>query len=349
MDNLLDSGYPPLAQVGRPAGDDIPLLRVRQLQKRYALRGARSWTGRQPTRSLEAVDGVDLDIQRGDVCCIVGESGCGKSTLARLIMGLTRPSHGEVHYDGKRIDHLGTAQRRPYRRRMQMIFQDPYASLNPRLSVRSMLEEPLRVYHRDWTRGRIREAVEALMADLGMSPEWGSRHAHEFSGGQRQRIAIARALILNPEFVVADEPVSSLDVSVQAQVLNLLAEIQTKRQLTFVMITHDLAVVEHFATRVAVMYRGTLCEISDPATLFSSPRHPYTHALLAAMPRIDDDRNCRPLPEAGVAASSMPGCAFSDRCPYATTRCRREAPALVELDNAADRWVACHGVEEKRL
>lgn len=345
-----------LQTLGRAADVPSPLLRIRGLHKRFALKPQRllpwSFDRRsriRPPETIDAVNGVDLDIQRGDALCVVGESGCGKSTLARLIMGLLSLSDGEIHYDGRRIDRLSARQWQPFRRRMQMIFQNPYASLNPRMSVRSALEEPIRFHHPDWTSSRIGERVDSLMADVGIDSGWGDRFAHEFSGGQRQRIAIARALSVDPEFIVADEPVSALDVSVQAQVLNLMADAQAARRLTYLFITHDLAVVEHFATRVAVMYAGTLCELADADALFSRPRHPYTQALLAANPRLDDTHPVRFAlrGEASMPIQTPAGCVFRERCPHADARCERESPDLRAVGD--DHRIACHAVEEGRL
>lgn len=345
-----------LETLGRAADTPEPLVSIRRLRKRFALHPERLLPWRFDKRQrgwrrerIHAVNGVDLDIQRGDALCVVGESGCGKSTLARLIMGLMAPSDGEVHYDGRRIDQLNARQWQLFRRRMQMIFQNPYASLNPRLSVRQALEEPVRIHHPDWHRDRVEAKVEALMADVGIDSGWGDRFAHEFSGGQRQRIAIARALSVDPEFIVADEPVSALDVSVQAQVLNLMMDAQASHRLTYLFITHDLAVVEHFATRVAVMYLGTICELGDADTLFARPRHPYTRALLAASPRLDDafPGRLRLSGELSMPLQAPSGCVFRDRCPHANQRCREVKPTPITLDR--DHQVACHAVEEGRI
>src|SRR5690606_3815974 len=214
--------------------------------------------------------------------CVVGESGCGKSTVARTVMGLLSPSAGKIHYEGRRIDNLERKASLPYRRKMQMIFQNPYASLNPRMTIQQTLEEPIRFHHPEWSATEVRDKIHEVMHSVGIDPDWGSRFGHEFSGGQRQRMAIARALAVDPEFIVADEPISALDVSIQAQVLNLLMDAQESRGLTYLFITHDLAVVEHFGTRVAVMYLGRVCELADTKTLFATPRHPYTQALLIA-------------------------------------------------------------------
>ncbi|WP_458525805.1 ABC transporter ATP-binding protein [Onishia taeanensis] len=331
-------------------------MEIRNLHKRFSLSGdfleQLKFKGGKLVREQEhvhAINGVDLDIRRGEALCVVGESGCGKSTVARTVMGLLAPSQGEIRYDGERIDNLSTKELLPYRRRMQMIFQNPYASLNPRMTIQQTLEEPIRLHHPDWSKERVRDQVRDVMASVGIDPDWGSRFGHEFSGGQRQRIAIARALAVDPEFIVADEPISALDVSIQAQVLNLMMEAQQQRNLTYLFITHDLAVVEHFGTRVAVMYLGMVCEIAPTGTLFAKPRHPYTQALLSAIPRLEDDRpaHIRLQGEVPTPVKLPSGCVFHGRCPHANARCRQEVPALIDVEDGAR--VACHGVEEGRL
>lgn len=333
-----------------------PLMEIRNLYKRFSLSGdfleQLKFKGGKLVREQEhvhAINGIDIDIRRGEALCVVGESGCGKSTVARTVMGLLSPSKGEIHYDGQRIDHLSAKELLPFRRRMQMIFQNPYASLNPRMTIQQTLEEPIRLHHPDWSKERVRDQVRDVMDSVGIDPDWGSRFGHEFSGGQRQRIAIARALAVDPEFIVADEPISALDVSIQAQVLNLMMEAQQQRNLTYLFITHDLAVVEHFGTRVAVMYLGMVCEIAPTGTLFAKPRHPYTQALLSAIPRLEDDRpqHIRLQGEVPTPVNLPPGCVFHGRCPHANERCRQEVPALIDVEDGAR--VACHGVEEGRL
>lgn len=332
------------------------LVDIRGLEKRFDLSGGLleqiSFKGGRFHRKQEAVhaiNGVDLQVQKGEALCVVGESGCGKSTVARTVMGLLSPSAGEIHYDGQRIDHLDGKEVLPYRRKMQMIFQNPYASLNPRMTIQQTLEEPIRFHQPDASESQIRDKVQDVMESVGIDPDWGSRFGHEFSGGQRQRIAIARALAVDPEFIVADEPISALDVSIQAQVLNLLMEAQESRNLTYLFITHDLAVVEHFGTRVAVMYLGRVCELADTRTLFSTPRHPYTQALLSAIPKLEDDRpnHIRLQGEVPTPVQLPSGCVFHGRCPYADDRCRQEIPQLIATDGGAQ--VACHAVEEGRL
>lgn len=332
------------------------LVDIRGLEKKFDLSGGLleqiSFKGGRFHRKQEAVhaiNGVDLQVQKGEALCVVGESGCGKSTVARTVMGLLSPSAGEIHYDGQRIDHLDGKEVLPYRRKMQMIFQNPYASLNPRMTIQQTLEEPIRFHQPDASESQIRDKVHDVMASVGIDLDWGSRFGHEFSGGQRQRIAIARALAVDPEFIVADEPISALDVSIQAQVLNLLMEAQESRNLTYLFITHDLAVVEHFGTRVAVMYLGRVCELADTRTLFNTPRHPYTQALLSAIPKLEDDRpnHIRLQGEVPTPVQLPSGCVFHGRCPYADDRCRQEIPQLIATDGGAQ--VACHAVEEGRL
>ena len=332
------------------------LVDIRGLEKKFDLSGGLleqiSFKGGRFHRKQEAVyaiNGVDLQVQKGEALCVVGESGCGKSTVARTVMGLLSPSAGEIHYDGQRIDNLDGKEVLPYRRKMQMIFQNPYASLNPRMTIQQTLEEPIRFHQPDASESQIRDKVQDVMESVGIDPDWGSRFGHEFSGGQRQRIAIARALAVDPEFIVADEPISALDVSIQAQVLNLLMEAQESRNLTYLFITHDLAVVEHFGTRVAVMYLGRVCELADTRTLFNTPRHPYTQALLSAIPKLEDDRpnHIRLQGEVPTPVQLPSGCVFHGRCPYADDRCRQQIPQLIATDGGAQ--VACHAVEEGRL
>ena len=297
---------------------------------------------------VHALNGVSLAVERGEAFCLVGESGCGKTTLGRTIMGLTRPTQGDVRSDGEVISGLGHSDMRPYRRRMQMIFQNPYASLNPRLTIQSTLEEPLQFHRPDLSDTQVREQTIEVMSSVGNDPAWGTRYPHEFSGGQRQRISIARALMVDPKFIVADEPVSALDVSIQAQVLNLLMKVRAERDLTYLFITHDLSVVEHFGTRVAVMYLGTVCELTTPKALFEEPHHPYSQLLLSAIPKIGR-KNFKPVKVPGEVPSpiNLPtGCVFHGRCPHANERCAKEVPVLKQ---SGDRSVACHAVEEGRL
>ena len=333
-----------------------PLLRVERLVKHFDISGGfldqLHWEKgrlrrRRPT--VKAVNDVSFTIGQGETFSVVGESGCGKSTLARTVIGLYPPNSGAVYYGSDRIDHLSAKHMLPFRAKMQMIFQDPYASLNPRKTVRQTLEEPVLFHHRDMSVGQVRDRVADVMRQVGVDPAWSGRFPHEFSGGQRQRISIARALTVNPAFIVADEPVSALDVSIQAQILNLLMEMQQRLDLTYLFISHDLGVVRHISTRVAVMYLGTLCELADTATLFSIPRHPYTQALLRAIPRLGEKarRHVRLTGEVPTPIDLPAGCVFHGRCPHADARCRREIPALTRLENGTR--VACHGVSEGRL
>jgi peptide/nickel transport system ATP-binding protein len=298
---------------------------------------------------IKAVDDVTLTIERGETLGLVGESGCGKSTVGRAILRLYEPTGGRIVFDGQDITHLGEAELRPLRRRMQMVFQDPFASLNPRHSVGRMVGEPLRVH--GLARGRsARKRVSELLEIVGLPTDAASRYPHEFSGGQRQRIGLARSLALNPDFIVADEPVSALDVSIQAQIINLLENLQHEFELTYLFIAHDLAVVRHISDRIAVMYLGVIVEISPADELYDDPLHPYTISLLSAVPIPDPvvERERETILLAGdlpSPANPPPACRFHTRCPYVQeTRCRDEVPPLREL--APGHVVACHWAEE---
>jgi peptide/nickel transport system ATP-binding protein len=299
--------------------------------------------------TLKAVDGVDFSIGRGETFSLVGESGCGKSTVARVVVGLYRPSRGRVLIDGVDMASLKTRRaQRPVRRRLQMIFQDPYASLNPRWRVRDIIAEPLRTHGIATSPRALATRVDMLLEQVKLAPADGDKYPHEFSGGQRQRISIARALAATPDFLICDEPTSALDVSVQAQILNLMKDLQRELGLTYLFISHNLAVVYHVSTTVAVMYLGRLVELADTATLFAAPRHPYTRLLLATIPDLAMTGRRRE-PVAGEVPNPIappPGCAFHPRCPYANDRCKRERP---ELKPAGKTRVACHAVEEGRL
>lgn len=299
---------------------------------------------------VHAVNDVSFTVNKGEILSVVGESGCGKSTLARVVMGLYRPNSGEIYYGDKRIDELDDVSMLPYRKKMQMIFQDPYASLNPRMTVQQALEEPVKFHEPSISEVEVKEKVAYVMDQVGINPKWGSRYPHEFSGGQRQRVSIARALMVDPEFVVADEPISALDVSIQAQILNLLMDARDKFGLTYMMITHDLSVVEHVSTRVAVMYLGTLCEVTSAKNLFKEARHPYTQALLSAIPRLGSDggTHIKLKGEVPTPIKLPSGCVFHTRCLYADERCRREVPLLLSTDNG-EHHIACHAVEEGRV
>jgi peptide/nickel transport system ATP-binding protein len=333
-----------------------PLLELRNVEKRFALdqgyletiklRGGKLI---REKREVHAVNNVSLNVERGEAMCVVGESGCGKSTVARLIAGLLTPSAGQIHYDGMRIDDRSRHQMMPMRKKMQMIFQNPYASLNPRMTIQQALEEPVKYHTPSLSKSEVTEKVAEVMLSVGVDPSWSLRYPHEFSGGQRQRIAIARALTVNPEFIIADEPISALDVSIQAQVLNLMLEAKEQRGLTYLFITHDLSVVQHFGTRVAVLYLGTVCELADTATLFENPKHPYTKALLSAVPQLKDDgpSHIRLQGEIPTPINLPQGCPFESRCAYAKDRCRTEQPKPIQQPDGS--LVACHAVEEDRI
>ena len=296
-------------------------------------------------RLLRAVDGVSLAVPKGRTLSLVGESGCGKSTVARLAVGLYRPSGGQVMFDGRDLAEARAAS--DQRRRMQMIFQDPYASLNPRWRVRDIVAEPIRAFALLPNRAAEEARVAELLTQVGLSPLDGHKFPHEFSGGQRQRISIARALSSNPEFLVCDEPTSALDVSVQAQILNLMKELQSRMGLTYLFISHNLAVVRQVSDQIGVMYLGRIAELAPAESLFRRPRHPYTRALMEAIPDLDMTGRVR-IPVGGEVPSPInppTGCAFHPRCPLAGPRCKAERP---ELKPAGDAMVACHAVEEGR-
>lgn len=299
--------------------------------------------------TVKAVNDVSFVIMPQETLGVVGESGCGKSTLARAVLGLYPPNSGEIYYKNNRIDNLTPQKMLPFRKKMQMIFQDPYASLNPRMTVKRTLEEPAFFHNKSITSGEVKDKVDEVMLQVGVEPSWAARYPHEFSGGQRQRISIARALMVDPEFIVADEPVSALDVSIQAQILNLLMEAQEERGLTYLFITHDLSVVEHFSTRVAVMYLGTICELAPTRELYQSPHHPYTQALLSAIPELGRQKakHIKLKGEVPTPIDLPAGCVFHGRCLFANERCINEIPHLIQLDSGTQ--VACHGVEEGRL
>ena len=297
--------------------------------------------GRQKA-TVKAVDGVSLTVMPGETLCIVGESGCGKSTVARLLMRLVEPTRGRILVRGADVTHLGPAAMRPHRQHVQMVFQDPYASLNPRLPARTIVGEPLENYGRLSRRERD-EKVDALLARVGLRADAANRYAFEFSGGQRQRLGIARALALDPGLIVADEAVSALDVSVQAQVLNLLMDLQEERNIAYVFISHDLGVVQHIGHRVAVMYLGRIVEMADKDALFARPLHPYTEALMAAAPLPDPRaRRERIVLEGDIPSPITPpsGCHFHTRCPIAVARCKVDVPTLRAVDDG--HTVACH-------
>jgi peptide/nickel transport system ATP-binding protein len=326
---------------------DTPMLELRDAARYFDV--SRPWLQRviagEGKRLLRAVDGLNLSVPKGTTLSLVGESGCGKSTVARLAVGLYRPSAGQVVFDGRDLAEARAAS--DQRRRMQMIFQDPYASLNPRWRVRDIVAEPIRAFGLLPDRAAQEARVAELLTQVGLSPLDGHKFPHEFSGGQRQRISIARALSSNPEFLVCDEPTSALDVSVQAQILNLMKELQSRMGLTYLFISHNLAVVRQVSDRIGVMYLGRIAELAPAESLFRHPRHPYTRALMEAIPDLDMTGRVR-IPVGGEVPSPInppTGCAFHPRCPLAGPRCKAERP---ELKAAGDAMVACHAVEEGR-
>jgi peptide/nickel transport system ATP-binding protein len=318
----------------------IPLLDVRGLKKHFPIyKGVFS----RIAGWVRAVDGVSFHIGRGETLGLVGESGCGKSTVGRTLLKLIEPTEGKIIVNGTDITDLDAAQMFPYREQMQMIYQDPYASLNPRMSAGDIVGEPLAI-HKVASGNERRERVASLFERVGLRPELMHSYPHEFSGGQRQRIGIARALALSPELIVGDEPVSALDVSIQAQIINLLMDLQDEYKLSYLFVAHDLAVVEHISHRVAVMYLGRIVEMTDKTTLFEMPLHPYTEALLAAVPipKARSRRRKRVILTGDVPSpvNPPPGCHFHARCLYAMARCRHDAPALREVQTG--HWAACH-------
>ncbi len=329
------------------ATDNRPLLRLTGVSRDFDV--SRPWLNRVlegvPQQLLRAVDGMSFELRRGETLALVGESGCGKSTVARLIVGLYTPTQGHIEFDGTDLALPGAAA---LRRRMQMIFQDPYASLNPRWRVMDIVAEPIRVLGLASSAAEIEQRVAELLVQVGLACEDKEKYPHEFSGGQRQRISIARALSGNPEFLVCDEPTSALDVSVQAQILNLMTTLQETLGLTYLFISHNLAVVSHVADRVGVMYLGRLAELAEADELFARPKHPYTRMLLDAIPDLQMSGKAR-TPVAGEVPNPLnppTGCAFHPRCPHANERCRVERP--VPLPHGTS-LVACHAVHEGRI
>jgi peptide/nickel transport system ATP-binding protein len=324
-----------------------PILELEQVSKRFvwqldvASRIANLLGAGLKERAVHAVNHVDLAIREGEVVGLVGESGCGKSTLGRIVAGIMNATEGALKYRGKRLNEMSEAERRDYVLGVQMIFQDPYASLNPRMRVEDIIGEAP-VAHGLIPRGEMASYVEGLMRQVGLDPRYRKRYPHQFSGGQRQRIGVARALAVKPRFIVCDEAVAALDVSIQAQVLNLFMDLREQLGLTYLFISHNLAVVEHISDRVVIMYLGRVVESAPTEELFAKPNHPYTQALLAEAPRLVAQRRAY-TPIAGEIPSPLdppPGCHFHPRCPHATERCRREVPALKEI--APGRLSACH-------
>jgi peptide/nickel transport system ATP-binding protein len=336
-------------RAGEATALDAPLVAVRHLTKTFDV--SAPWIARvverRPRQTIKAVEDVSFTISRGRTLGLVGESGCGKSTVARCLAGLTAPTQGELHYAGRALDVSG-AWDSGSRRGIQMIFQDPYASLNPRWRVEQSVGDPLIAFRLVRTRAEMRETVARLLEDVGLAPRDARRYPHAFSGGQRQRIAIARALASKPAFLICDEPTSALDVSVQAQILNLMRRLQDEHRLTYLFISHNLAVIDHMADDVGVMYLGRFVELQPKEALFSRPRHPYTQLLIKTVPDVQTIGR-KSVPLSGEVPDPMAppsGCAFHPRCPLANDRCARERPLPLPLGNGGQ--VACHAVEEGR-
>jgi len=339
MAGMASALVPEIAAMGARGSNRAPVIEVAGLKKHFPVKKGLL---RRTAGYVYAVDGVSFSINQGETLGLVGESGCGKSTVARTVLRLVEPTAGTIRLDGEDITRLGKTALRPHRRQMQIIFQDPFSSLNPRMSAGDIVGEPLQVH--GIAHGREKEErVAALFDQVGLRRLQMRSFPHEFSGGQRQRICIARALALNPNLIIGDEPVSALDVSIQAQVINLMMDLQREKNLSYLFIAHDLAVVEHISHRIAVMYLGKIVEYTDKQTLFTSPLHPYTEALLAAVPvpnpRVKRQKH---LLQGDVPSpiNPPPGCTFHTRCPYAEARCQTEVPALREV--SPGHQVACH-------
>lgn len=318
------------------------IMEVADLKKHYPIK-----KDPQGSTAVKAVDGVSFSIYQGETLGVVGESGCGKSTLAKVIIKLLEETEGEILLEGTAINKLRGKKLKNFRKDIQMVFQDPYASLNPKWTIKRTLIEPLIVHKIGNTKKEKEKIVRKIMESVGLDESYLERYPHEFSGGQRQRIGIARTLILNPKLIIADEPVSALDISVQAQILNLFKDLQSEFNLTYMFITHDLSVLQYISDRVLVMYLGRIVEMGKTNDIFHHPRHPYTEALISAVPTVEDDTKERIIIEGDLPSPSSPpsGCHFHTRCPFAFDKCKSESPVLKEVEQG--RWVACHLHEEK--
>jgi oligopeptide transport system ATP-binding protein len=340
---MTETAQAPRHDAGAPVAPADDILSVRDLKVHFPV--TRGVIVQKRVATVHAVDGVSFSLKRGETLGLVGESGCGKSTTGLAILRMLEPTAGSIVFEGKDITRLDRGQMRPIRRRMQMVYQDPYGSLNPRMRVRDIIGEPLQVHGLDADRAAYEAKIAGLLATVGLLPDMAERYPHEFSGGQRQRIGIARALALEPGLIVCDEPVSALDVSIQAQVVNVFMDLQERLGLSYVFVAHDLAVVRHISDRIAVMYLGKIVEIASRDDLYREPLHPYTQALLAAIPVADaavEARRERVVVSGEVPSALAPpsGCRFHTRCPHATERCRTEEPPLAT--GASGRAVACH-------
>ncbi len=319
---------------------DRPLVEVKNLKQYFNV-------GRK--QQLKAVDDISFAIRRGETFGLVGESGCGKTTCGRCILRVYDATGGQILFDSKEVNKLSGHELQDFRRRAQMIFQDPYASLDPRMTVDDIISEGLNVHYKNLSNKEKHDLVSELLMSVGLNSEHGARFPHELSGGQRQRIGIARALALKPDFIVCDEPISALDVSIQAQIVNLLIKLQRERNLTYLFISHDLSMVKHISDRIGVMYLGKLVEVCENQRLYEQPLHPYTQALISAIPVPDPDKKglvgqIKLKGEVPSPINTPPGCKFAGRCPYATERCRQTAPELREVEK--DHYVACYLYEE---
>jgi oligopeptide transport system ATP-binding protein len=317
-----------------------PLVEIKDLVKAFPQKSG--WFGNR--LDVKALQGVSLSVKRGETLGLVGESGCGKSTLGRCLLKLIEPTSGQIFFDGNELSFFDASKMKPFRRRMQIIFQDPYSSLNPRMTVGSILEEPLLIHHLCNSAGDRRDRIKQLLERVGLPQEAADRYPHEFSGGQRQRVGIARALAVEPEFIVCDEPVSALDVSIQAQIVNLLMDLQEQLNLTYLFISHDLRIVEHISHRVAVMYLGKIVEEGDKAALYQSPQHPYTRALLSSVPVVSKKKRTERIVLSGEPprpTAPPSGCQFHPRCFMAEARCSSTEPTLGVVKAVTSQKVSC--------